>query len=91
MTGPSPDRTSYGSFVSFADPDGNTWCVQEVTTRLPGRVAPAPAAYESAADLAEALRGAAAAHGRHEAETGQADPDWPDWYAQYMVDERAAR
>jgi len=91
VTGPSPDRTSYGSFVSFADPDGNTWYVQEVTTRLPGRVAPAPAAYESAADLAEALRSAAAAHGRHEAETGQADPDWPDWYAQYMVDERTGR
>ena len=37
--GPDPDRTSYGSFCSFSDPDGNTWLVQEVTTRLPGRVA----------------------------------------------------
>jgi catechol 2,3-dioxygenase-like lactoylglutathione lyase family enzyme len=36
--GPDPDRTSYGSFCSFTDPDGNTWLVQEVTTRLPGRV-----------------------------------------------------
>ena len=45
--------------------------------------------FDSAADLAGALRRAAAAHGRHEEETGQADPDWPDWYAQYMVDERA--
>jgi catechol 2,3-dioxygenase-like lactoylglutathione lyase family enzyme len=36
--GPDPERTSYGSFCSFADPDGNTWLVQEVTTRLPGRV-----------------------------------------------------
>jgi len=44
-----------------------------------------------AADLAEALRRAAAAHGKHEEETGQADPDWPDWYAQYMVDERNAQ
>jgi len=42
-----------------------------------------------AADLAEALRRAAAAHGRHEAETGQPDPDWPDWYAQSMADESA--
>jgi len=36
--GPDPERTSYGSFCSFTDPDGNIWLVQEVTTRLPGRV-----------------------------------------------------
>jgi catechol 2,3-dioxygenase-like lactoylglutathione lyase family enzyme len=36
--GVDPERTSYGSFFSFSDPDGNTWLVQEVTTRLPGRV-----------------------------------------------------
>jgi len=36
-TGPAPDHRSYGSFVSFSDPDGNGWFVQEVTTRLPGR------------------------------------------------------
>ena len=35
--GPDPDRTSYGSFCSFNDPDDNLWIVQEVTTRLPGR------------------------------------------------------
>ncbi|BEP13467.1 hypothetical protein acdb102_17780 [Acidothermaceae bacterium B102] len=45
--------------------------------------------YSSASDLAEALRRAAAAHGRHEAETGQADANWPDWYAEFMVQERA--
>jgi catechol 2,3-dioxygenase-like lactoylglutathione lyase family enzyme len=38
LPGPDPVRTSYGSFCSFSDPDGNTWLVQEVTTRLPGRV-----------------------------------------------------
>jgi catechol 2,3-dioxygenase-like lactoylglutathione lyase family enzyme len=38
LRGPDPKRTSYGSFFSFNDPDGNTWLVQEVTTRLPGRV-----------------------------------------------------
>jgi hypothetical protein len=91
VAGLAPDEQSYGSFASFSDPDGNNWFVQEVTTRLPGRVTPAPAAYDSAADLAEALRRAAAAHGKHEEETGQADPDWPDWYAQYMVDERNAQ
>ena len=35
--GPDPERTSYGSFCSFNDPDGILWLVQEVTTRLPGR------------------------------------------------------
>jgi catechol 2,3-dioxygenase-like lactoylglutathione lyase family enzyme len=38
LSGPDPKRTSYGSFFSFNDPDGNTWMVQEVTTRLPGRI-----------------------------------------------------
>jgi hypothetical protein len=46
------------------------------------------ATYASPADLAGALRRAAAAHGRHERKIGAADPDWPDWYAQFMVDER---
>jgi catechol 2,3-dioxygenase-like lactoylglutathione lyase family enzyme len=38
LSGPDPKRTSYGSFFFFNDPDGNAWIVQEVTTRLPGRV-----------------------------------------------------
>jgi hypothetical protein len=37
VAGPAPDNKSYGSFASFSDPDGNTWFLQEVTTRLPGR------------------------------------------------------
>jgi predicted enzyme related to lactoylglutathione lyase len=37
LPGPDPERTSYGSFFAFADPDGNAWLVQEVTTRRPGR------------------------------------------------------
>jgi catechol 2,3-dioxygenase-like lactoylglutathione lyase family enzyme len=37
VTGPAPDHQSYGSFISFSDPDGNGWLVQEITTRLPGR------------------------------------------------------
>jgi len=55
-------RTSYGSFFSFTDPDGNAWLVQEVTTRLPGRVDAAGTAFASAADLAGALRRAEVAH-----------------------------
>ena len=45
--------------------------------------------FDSASDLAQALRRAAAAHGEHEKRTGQPDPDWPDWYADYMVREQA--
>ena len=45
--------------------------------------------FEPAKDLAEALRRAEAAHGEHEQRTGEADPNWPDWYALYMVRERA--
>jgi hypothetical protein len=47
--------------------------------------------YGSAPELAEALRRAASAHGVHEKELGKADPNWPDWYAQFMVDEQAKR
>ncbi|HTX26738.1 MAG TPA: hypothetical protein VME19_06950 [Streptosporangiaceae bacterium] len=45
--------------------------------------------FASAADLASALRRAEAAHGEHEKRIGAADPDWPDWYAAYMVAEQA--
>jgi hypothetical protein len=45
--------------------------------------------YDSVSDLAEALRRAAAAHGEHEKRIGKADPEWPDWYAEYMVREAA--
>jgi catechol 2,3-dioxygenase-like lactoylglutathione lyase family enzyme len=89
VPGPAPDRSSYGSFLSFSDPDGNGYVLQEVTTRLPGRVDPAATGFASASDLASALRRAAAAHGEHEARIGQADPDWPSWYADYMVREQA--
>jgi catechol 2,3-dioxygenase-like lactoylglutathione lyase family enzyme len=84
--GPDPERTSYGSFFAFADPDGNTWLAQEVTTRLPGRMNDAETGYASAADLASALRRAEAAHGLRG--SGH-DDDWSSWYANYMVAEQA--
>ena len=89
LSGPAPDRRSYGSFVSFRDPDGNSWLVQEITTRLPGRIARAATAFGSESDLARALRRVEAAHGEHEKRTGQRDANWPDWYAAYMVAEQA--
>jgi hypothetical protein len=76
--------------VSFKDPDGNSWLLQEVTKRLAGRVA-GDTTYSSARDLAQAMVRAAAAHGKHEARTGKADPNWPDWYAEYMVREQSGQ
>src|SRR5215469_7017112 len=69
--GPAPDRASYGSFCFFTDPDGNTWLVQQVTTRLPGRIDAAGTAFVSTADLASALRRAEAAHAEHEKRAGR--------------------
>src|SRR5580658_1102834 len=89
VSGRAPDDTSYGSFVSFDDPDGNGWLIQEVTTRLAGRVNPELTSFSSASELAGALRRAAAAHGEHERRIGKADADWPGWYADYMVREQA--
>src|SRR4051794_14552937 len=89
VAGPDPERRSYCSFLSFNDPDGNGWILQEITSRLPGRIDPAATSFASDADLASALRRAAAAHGEHEARIGQADANWPDWYADYMVREQA--
>lgn len=89
LSGPAPDGQSYSSFATFRDPDGNTWLLQEITTRLPGRVDAAVTSFTSVPDLAAALRRAAAAHGEHEKRIGQADENWPDWYAAYMVAEQA--
>ena len=89
VSGRDPEHRSYRSFVSFSDPDGNGWLLQEITARLPGRVEPAATSFGSASDLAIALRRAEAAHGEHEKRTGKADPNWSDWYAAYIVREQA--
>jgi catechol 2,3-dioxygenase-like lactoylglutathione lyase family enzyme len=95
--GPDPERSSYGSFFSFTDPDGNTWLVQEVTTRLPGRIDAANTAFASKADLEGALRRAEAAHREHEKRAGRShvfhrpgqEESWSAWYAAYLVAEQA--
>jgi ABC-type sugar transport system substrate-binding protein len=91
LSGPDPERRSYTSFVTFDDPDGNNWLVQEVTQRLPGRVSAGTATFTSSTDLAAALRRAAAAHGEHEKRTGQHDAGWADWYAEYIVREQTGQ
>jgi catechol 2,3-dioxygenase-like lactoylglutathione lyase family enzyme len=89
VSGPDPEHRSYRSRATFNDPDGNVWLLQEITTRLPGRVEADATSFGSASDLASALRRAETAHGEHEKRTGEADPNWPDWYAEYMVAEQA--
>jgi len=89
VSGPDPEHRSYRSFASFSDPDGNGWLLQEITTRLAGRIDPAATSFGSASDLASAFRRAEAAHGEHEKRIGQRDANWPEWYAAYMVAEQA--
>jgi catechol 2,3-dioxygenase-like lactoylglutathione lyase family enzyme len=90
VKGRDPEHGSYRSFASFRDPDGNGWLLQELTTRLPGRIDSAAMTFTSANDLASALRRAEAAHGQHEKRmAGQRDENWPDWYAAYLVAEQA--
>ena len=76
VPGPAPDRTSYGSFASFSDPDGNGWMLQEITKRLPGRVG------TDVATLATLLHETAEHHDPFE--KAAAPHDWWDWYAAYL-------
>ena len=89
--GLDPARRSYASYATFTDPDGNSWLLQEVTARLPGRVDGDDTTFTSSTDLASTLRRAATAHGEHEKRLGRYDADWPDWYADYIVREQLGR
>ena len=91
ISGAAPEHASYGSLATFSDPDGNSWLLQEITTRLPGRIDSAATTFGSASDLANAMRRAAVAHGSHEARIGESDENWPDWYATYMVAEQSGK
>ena len=92
VNGVDPDHGSYRSYASFSDPDGNGWLFQEVTARLAGRVDANVTTFTSPAELATALRRAAAAHGEHEKRNGgQHDVNWPDWYAEYIVSEQTGK
>jgi catechol 2,3-dioxygenase-like lactoylglutathione lyase family enzyme len=91
VPGHDPQGDSYRVFAAFSDPDGNGWLLQQITSRLPGRLDQAATSFDSADDLASAMRRAAAAHGEHEKRIGKADANWPDWYAAYMVAEQAGR
>jgi catechol 2,3-dioxygenase-like lactoylglutathione lyase family enzyme len=75
--GPDPERKSYSSYASFSDPDGNEYLLQEVTSRLPGRVEDPDVAKLGDLLLETAL-------GHHHVETTAAPHDWWDWYAPYL-------
>jgi catechol 2,3-dioxygenase-like lactoylglutathione lyase family enzyme len=80
--GRDPEGRSYFSFVSFEDPDGNGWIVQEITTRLPGREWLKPARAIDAATLADLLRETGEHHDHFE--KTHAEHQWSDWYAPYL-------
>ena len=79
VPGPDPQGRSYSTYASFIDPDGNSWMLQEVRTRLPGR------GFSSmdVATLTELLRDTEKRHGEYEATAPK--HHWSDWYAAYMV------
>lgn len=88
--GPDPEHGTYRSLATFSDPDGNSWLLQEITTRLAGRIDTGMTSFGSASDLASAMRRAEAAHGEHEKRMGgQRDANWSDWYAEYMAAEQS--
>jgi len=88
-SGADPERGTYRSLATFSDADGNSWLLQEITTRLPGRVDTGVTSYGSVSDLSSALRRTESAHGEHEKRSGgQRDENWPEWYAAYMAAEQ---
>jgi len=79
VSGPAPDHASYGSFATFSDPDGNSWLLQEIKTRLPGR----GVSNSDVATLTELLREAEEHHGEYEPTAPK--HHWSGWYASYIV------
>jgi catechol 2,3-dioxygenase-like lactoylglutathione lyase family enzyme len=78
LPGPDPADRSYFSFASFSDPDGNSWLLQQITTRFPGR-----GLSSDVATMTELLREAETRHGL-DAQAGPAH-HWSQWYAAFMV------
>jgi len=79
LSGPAPDRASYRTFASFSDPDGNSWLLQEIKTRLPGR----GLSNSDVATLTDLLRETEERHGKYEPTAPK--HHWSGWYAAYIV------
>jgi catechol 2,3-dioxygenase-like lactoylglutathione lyase family enzyme len=86
--GSDPDHKSYSLFATFEEADGNSWLLEEAAEHLPGRLDPTITSFNSAGDLVGVSRRALTARGEHEKRIGKSDPDWPNWYADYVVDEQ---
>jgi catechol 2,3-dioxygenase-like lactoylglutathione lyase family enzyme len=82
VPGPGPEGRSYRTWASFSDPDGNTWLLQEIKTRLPGRVTDRGLVTD-VASLTELLRETEEHHGAYEATAPK--HHWSGWYASYIV------
>jgi catechol 2,3-dioxygenase-like lactoylglutathione lyase family enzyme len=78
ISGPAPNHATYGSFATFSDPDGNSWLLQEITTRLPGR-----GFSTDVGTLTELLRETEARHGEYEPTAPK--HHWSEWYSAYIV------
>jgi len=78
VRGPAPDHASYRSFATFSDPDGNSWLLQEITTRLPGR-----GLSFDVATLTKLLQETEKHHGEYEPTAPK--HHWSGWYAAYVV------
>ncbi len=85
VSGPDPERRSYASFATFSDPDGNSWLLQEVKTRLPGR----GLSSMDTATLTDLLRETEERHGEYEATAPK--HHWSGWYAAYIVARQRGR
>jgi hypothetical protein len=83
VPGADPEGRSYRTWASFSDPDGNGWLLQEIKTRLPGRVSPGPTDGIDAATLTELLQETEKRHGTYEATAPK--HHWSTWYAAYIV------
>jgi catechol 2,3-dioxygenase-like lactoylglutathione lyase family enzyme len=79
VPGPEPSGRSYGTYASFSDPDGNTWLLQEIKTRLPGR----GLSNLDVATLTDLLQDAENGHGKYEPTAPK--HHWSAWYAAYIV------
>ena len=85
LPGPDPKHRSYFSFASFSDPDGNSWLLQEITTRAPGR----GVSNLDVATLTDFLKEAEKRHGEYEPTAPK--HHWSDWYAAYVVARQEGR
>ncbi len=85
VPGPDPNGRSYGTYATFSDPDGNSWLLQEIKTRLPGRGLSSP----DVASLTELLRETEKHHGEYEPTAPK--HHWSGWYAAYIVARQQGR